>query len=357
MATLNTWPVIGAYGADFLRGIFGTRPVAILETGLYSSEDSLKQWANAMGLYARNLSVKLPRSNGADSNLFPTSHNDADQWIPEALIPIRGVKGEGAWQPYLTDSDGRTVACITAFQPDPIRPYAIVNVVAFDLNQTRLHFVLGTEEPISTADIQRPGSIPETDRKAGILVAMFNGGFKAYHGHYGAMADDAIAILAREGLATLAIDKEGGVQIGVWGEDIDPAGDWAAWRQNGLLLIRDGKITEKVYNSSMADWGNTIGGTTPIWRSGIGISADGSTLYYVAGPSLTIKTLTDSLLAAGAANAMQLDINDYWVHFVGVHTSGQNLVLTPLFPEKMDEDVGRYLTNYERDYFYITAIP
>jgi hypothetical protein len=112
-----------------------------------------------------------------------------------------------------------------------------------------------------------------------------------------------------------------------------------------------------VYSDSPSDWGYTVGGKSPTWRSGIGISADGMTLYYVCGPSLTIEALANSLLAAGSAEAIQLDINPYWVHFVAVRRDGNKLILDPLFPGQMKENIDRYLWNYTRDYFYVTGEP
>ena len=68
-------------------------------------------------------------------------------------------------------------------------------------------------------------------------------------------------------------------------------------------------------------------------------------------------SLADSMLAAGAANAIQLDINPYWVHFVAVHTDGKKLILEPLFPKMMKGNIDRYLWPYPRDYFYVTGMP
>ena len=51
-----------------------------------------------------------------------------------------------------------------------------------------------------------------------------------------------------------------------------------------------------------------------VWRSGVGITADGA-LVYVGGPGLNITDLADLLVRAGAVRAMELDINTDWVNF------------------------------------------
>ena len=149
----------------------------------------------------------------------------------------------------------------------------------------------------------------------------------------------------------------GGVFTSGRGVRISASPDWVAWRQNGPLVIQHGAINPRVYNNSPSDWGYVVGGGSPTWRSAISLSADGMTLYYVCGPSLTIEALANSLLASGSAEAIQLDINPYWVHFVAVRTDGKKLILEPLFPGPMNDNIDRYLWNYTRDYFYVTAGP
>lgn len=54
--------------------------------------------------------------------------------------------------------------------------------------------------------------------------------------------------------------------------------------------------------------GLTLGNAACVWRSGLGITADGA-LVYVGGPGLNVTTLADILARAGAVRAMELDIN------------------------------------------------
>ena len=86
------------------------------------------------------------------------------------------------------------------------------------------------------------------------------------------------------------------------------------------------------------------------------MSADEKTLFYFCGPSLSMEALAKSMQAAGAWNAIQLDINNYWVLFDKMQPSGSKLIPEPLLPRLMVANVDRYLWNYSRDYFYLTSI-
>jgi hypothetical protein len=171
------------------------------------------------------------------------------------------------------------------------------------------------------------------------------------------MADHIIALPPKDGLGTLAIYADGRVQICPWTPSLALSPDIVAWRQNGPLVIQDSAVNPQIISNSPKDWGYTVNDVSPTWRSGIGVSADQNTLYYFAGSKLSMSALAQGMLAAGAANALQLDINNYWVHFVAIRVKDGKLVPEPLFPEAMKENLDRYLNPYTRDFFYITLAP
>jgi hypothetical protein len=391
---LSYWPSVGAHGADLLRGILGDEAVARLEMVLFSAQDKLQQvefdlgmvkpsapWQNAGNTNGTIFAVSpslmpsqtfaptppasptLPPAVGEKAvqlpvpvpSVTPSPSSTPSAWQPMPATPLGNLAGEGIWTPYIQDSSGATVSYRTFLQPDPQRPYAVVAVVAIDLTHTRLHYVLGSIEPYSPDSPPRSGAIPPGDLVAGRLLATFNGGFKATHGHFGAMADGVTALPPRDGLGTLAIYQDGTVRMGEWGTEITPSPDISAWRQNGPLVIHNGQINPRIYNDSPKDWGYTVTDVSPTLRSGVALSADGKTLYYLVGPRLTMEALAKSMLAAGAANGMQLDINNFWVLFVAIHAENSKLVPEPLLPDQMKEFLDRYLHPYTRDYFYITA--
>jgi len=384
---IETWPAIGAQGADFLRSLIGDKAVAGLEMDFNQLQDSIQKlkyqlaqdtpsapW-NTLPTSAPVLvpttaltetTTSIPEIQtpaASQPTAAPTVLNTpvpADlpapsAWPPASLTPLGSYPEEGVWSAYIQDAQGDTVGYRTFLQPDPTRPYTLVAVVAIDLTHTHLHFVLGTTEPAGPNTAPRSGAIPEADRAVNVLLAAFNGGFKARHGQFGAMADGITALPPRDGLGTLAIYKNGRVDLGEWGTAITLTPDMVAYRQNGPLVIQQGRINPRIYNNSPQDWGYTVNDVSPTVRSGIGLSADEKTFFYFCGPSLSMEMLAKTMQAAGAWNSIQLDINNYWTLFVKFQPSGSRLTPEPLLPKLMVSNVERYLWNYSRDYFYITS--
>jgi hypothetical protein len=229
-------------------------------------------------------------------------------------------------------------------------------VVAFDLTAVDLNFVLGSEEPSLPNGARGNGRIPNADNVPGTLLAAFNGGFMATHGEYGAMSNELEVLPPKEGLATVAIGQDGHIQIGKWGEDILPDNNWLAWRQNAHLVVENGAITAETEANSLYYWSGSINGEVVTWRSGLGLSTDGRTLFYFAGPSLSMPTLGHVMVTAGVDQGMLLDINPYWVHFTTFHHDGEALTAESLLTD-MEQHVDRFLRMYARDFFYITLSP
>ncbi len=395
LAAVSLKPAYAAEGADLLRSIFGDEAVAKLEQAVFQVQDTFQRVQYNLGVKRVEapwqsgtkpavLQINTPRpvsttptpprsigtTTGVSAKALTPTPDIIQQptkvfatlpaptpWQPAPVRPLGDLDGEGIWTPYIQDATGQVVAYRTFLQPDPQRPYAVVGVVAFDLGHTRLHYVLGSDEPYSPNGPKRTGKMPADDLKPGYLLATFNGGFKATHGNYGAMADGIIAIPPRDGLATIGIYKDGRVQIGEWGSEITDSPDLVAWRQNGPPVVHQGQINPQIFNNSPKDWGYTVDDVSPTWRSALGISGDGQTLYFFAGSKLTMQALAQSILAVSAIEGLQLDINNYWVHFVAIRTDGTKLIPEPLFPDAMSENLDRYLHPYTRDFFYITSAP
>jgi hypothetical protein len=384
---LNTWPAFGAQGADFLRSLIGDKAVAGLEMKVNLVQDGLQKLKYQMGMETpaapwntlqpsvQNLSPTAPFTRTLTSipelqtptafqpTATPAIMNTPQPaytptpsvWQPAALIPLGKADGEGVWSEYIQDAEGVVVAYRTFLQPDPARPYTLVAVVAMDLTRTRLHFVLGTIEPAGENNQPRSGAIPQADRVAKVLLAAFNGGFKARHGQFGAMSEGLVALPPRDGLGTLMIYKSGRVSLEEWGPGSVMPPNVAAYRQNGPLVVQEGESNPRIHNNSPQDWGYTVNDVSPTVRTGIGLSLDEKTLFYFCGPSLSMEMLAKSMQAAGAWNAIQLDINNYWALFVKFQAEGSNLVPEALLPRLMVANIERYLWNYSRDYFYLTS--
>lgn len=362
---IENWAALAAQGSDILRMMVGDRLVATIENDFYQARDALHQWEQTIRPTAPESPWAVTKAPAPGSSVARSGSQTAQSaarvattpWHLPELSPLSHAPGEGRWTPITQDASGEPIIAKTFLHPDPQRPYAYAAVVAFDLNATRLHFVLGYDEPTSAVRLNRPGRVPANDLQPGVLLAAFNGGFKARHGQFGAMVDGVTVLPPRQDLGTVAIYADGHVAMGAWGTDLSASPDLVAWRQNGPLLIRNGVAADPATTDTPAVWGQIMGGKTATWRSGLGLSADGRTLYYAAGPSLTLTSLTRALLVAGAANAIQLDMNDYWVHMDTFTSVGSRLQPQPLLPEMATQGDRRFLDRYSRDFFYLTPAP
>src|SRR3954452_14681242 len=83
-------------------------------------------------------------------------------------------------------------------------------------------------------------------------------------------------------------------------------------RQNLVPLVEKGRVNPGCATGGEHEWGDTIGQTAFIDRSGFGVTATGEEVY-AAGPALSVCTLGAVLADAGVVRGMELDINPSWV--------------------------------------------
>ncbi len=258
-----------------------------------------------------------------------------------------------SWQTIGPTVAGRAVLKEAVVHPDPLRPYATAHLVLIDPAYVSLHLVAGTREPKSLTGIHGTGEIPVSPSIRSRVIAAFNAGFKSRDGHGGELADSKLYLPPKTGLGTVAIYRSGKVAIGSWGQEVLPSPQIVSFRQNLPLIIDHGILNPNIQNQK--DWGVTVGNSTRVWRSGLGITASGQ-LIYAAGHPLSARTLALALQSAGCRRAMQLDINNYWVTFNLYHWvtgNGGYLVGTKLTPS-MHRSANRYLSPDSRDFFYLT---
>jgi hypothetical protein len=133
--------------------------------------------------------------------------------------------------------------------------------------------------------------------------------------------------------------------------------DIKAVRQNLSLLVDQGVPAPDLASNYQARWGGTLGNSLYVWRSGVGIDRNGG-LIYAGGPAMSVQTLADVLLRAGAYNAMELDINTVWVSmhsYLGGDT-GTPMQAFKLLPS-MQRPVNRHLETGSRDFIAMFAKP
>ncbi len=126
-----------------------------------------------------------------------------------------------------------------------------------------------------------------------------------------------------------------------------------AIRQNGPLILDAGHVTPDVISGGYRVWGRTTTNSMYTWRSGIGLTPNGN-LIYAVGPSLTAATLARALQAGGATEAMQLDINSYWVRFATFTPKGNGQYYYESILSTLQNGGGSYLHGYNKDFFYLT---
>ncbi len=353
----------GAALADMLRATLGPTLTAQVESWYLGINDTFHQLQYHVSGQKTTApwTIQSVRVTPTSTSTHPSTSSTAVTFAPMQLSPLQvlitpAIDGEGIWQPEVqstatTNIPSLPIIARTFLRPDPVRPYAIVTMLRFDTRFMRLHMVAGTTEPGGPRGVTGSGIIPVADRQA--LLAAFNGGFKYADGQYGMMSNGVTYVPARPNTATIAVTKEGQIFIGAWG--VDPRltannPDLVAWRQNAALLINHEVINPLTQDG--AAWGGTVLNSTYTWRSGIGITADGS-LVYAAGNSLSAQTLGVALHDAGAIMAMQTDINPYWVRAFLYSYQQQQLSITKLNPS-MQGTGYEYLNGTGRDFFYLT---
>lgn len=341
------------------RRYFGSGVVATIENGFYSLTDAVQRaYYHLTGHVASTPSL----AKSVATRLAAT-------WHPAAPVPVLGqlphdiavpaswpgAAGEGVWRPVGPDIGGAPAMEETFLHPDAARSWATTYLVWINPAALRLHYVPGTEEPVSLSGIHGTGVFPNDPSVERRIVAAFNAGFKSESTAFGAMSDGELYAPAVPGIATLAIYQDGRVALGAWGTDAVLQAGIASFRQNLPLIVDRGAVSPRLDQPKA--WGIVVGNSTYVWRSGIGITARGD-LVYAAGDPLSAFTLARSLQAAGAIRAMQLDINSYWVTFnfynwVQAGSGQGNLVGTKLSAD-MVRPPSRFLTPDTRDFFYLT---
>ncbi len=362
------FPGVGANTADLLRGALGPQPVAVLESTSFQIQDAINQLRSRLD----GGRVQISLSSQRQSSLQASGKSGESAPMPAAIAAsaaatLRNGAAQSpnvvwdapniGWQAYGPSVNGGPVMAQALLTLDPQRPYAAIVLVRVDLSKVQLHVVPGflepSHDPTVLKAISNPGTTPSAD--LGQLIAGFNGGFKAVNGHYGMMVDGVTLLPPVPGIATLAVYNDGQVRIGVWGTDILPSPNMVAYRQNCPPIIQAGQINPLVSVNNPSIWGETISNQDVTWRTAVGISQDGHYLIYAVGNATGIPTLAEALQQAGAYNAMQLDINRHYAHFVTYQaTSHGSMTAIPLL-DQMENVPTLYLVAHSRDYFYLTA--
>ena len=276
---------------------------------------------------------------------------------PDPLVPFvtPPLAGEGEWRPAGRWVDGYPAVFVTTLRADGGPPDPVAGVAWMDTKLVRATLYSGSVSPGGgpwrySAPIEAP--------EASVLVCAFNGGFKMADARGGYFSESKTVVPLVSGAASFVVYRDGSSALGVWGRDVTMTPDVVAVRQNLTLLVDGG---QPVADLSPGDagplWGSTLGHVPHVYRSGLGIRADGS-LVYVAAPSLDVVQLAHLLVRAGSVRAMQLDINPLWPTFATyapiLSQTAAPANGTDLLPS-MAGGPGRFFTSWGRDFITLSS--
>jgi hypothetical protein len=259
------------------------------------------------------------------------------------------IPGEGQWRPLGRDVRGVPAMYATYLRPDAVHTSLLAAVAWIDPRLVRVVQYAGAVEPGGTGWAHQ---LPISPTVRPQLLAMFNSGFKMEDAQGGYYDSGRYAGPLRVGAAALWITSDGVPHVGQWGRDATLTPNVAEVRQNLDLIVDGGRPAPGVQLNDPAKWGWTLGNKVLVWRSGLGETANGA-LVYVGGPGLSVYTLAQLLVRAGAVRAMELDINTDWVDFftyapgpAGAPTGdlAVNKLLADMYPSAND-----YLSASSRD--------
>jgi hypothetical protein len=272
---------------------------------------------------------------------------------PPQLASLAGaaLPGEGVWR-VIGSVGGQPAIYSTFLRASSVYSSYVSGIVS--MNQKLVSFQLrpGSEDPGPGNWGAQPWIPPGT--RAGLL-ATFNGGFKINQSGGGFYLNGSTAGALTDGVASEVYYRDGQIAVGIWGQTVGMTPDVVGVRQNLHLIVQNDVVPSSVDNNVETSWGATLGGGYYVWRSGIGITADGRVIF-VYGPALNVRELAELLQRAGAVNAMQLDINPEWTDFMYYSPARDPASPSPaaLLPNQQ-APADRYYSVFGRDFTAVYA--
>ena len=204
------------------------------------------------------------------------------------------LHGEGIWHPAGRRVGGIPAVYETWVRPDAVHTSLVIGVAWMDTKLLRATLYSGSTIP---GGGPYPHTAPVSASAAKSMVAAFNAGFLMNNANGGYYTGGKTIMPLRRGAASFVIYRNGSANIADWGRDASLTPDVVAVRQNLDLLVDHGKPVTGLNPNDTTQWGFTLGNAVYVWRSGVGITANGA-LVYAGGPGLNITTLADILARA-----------------------------------------------------------
>jgi hypothetical protein len=276
--------------------------------------------------------------------------------VPAPITPFTtAVAGEGQWHPAGRLVQGLPAVYEAFMRPDAVHTSVVIGVAWMDTRLLRATQYSGSYVP---GDGPWTYTAPVTKDAASTMVAAFNSGFRLKDSQGGYFAEGKTVWPLRAGAASFVVYDNGTASVGQWGRDFTSTSGIGSVRQNLDLLVDNGQPVPGLNANDTTKWGFTLGNAVFVWRSGLGVTANGA-LVYAGGPGLNITTLADVLARAGAVRAMELDINPAWVNLATYNPIPPETYAAPtngsLLLPQMSGGTTRYFSPWDRDFITMSA--
>lgn len=301
----------GVRTVEWLRGHGGASVVGWTEELWYSWHQPAVGGRPGAGLIPSARGAAVAPRRAARSVHSTPRRGPLPAPAPMASIARPALAGEGVWHGLGRPVDGVPAMYAAFLRPDAVHTSLVTGIVWMDPKVLSFQLFAGGQEP---GGAPWPLMAPVPVRLRPRLVAAFNSGFRLQDAGGGYYADGRTAKPLVPGAASLVFYRNGTATVAKWDRDVAMGPDVSAVRQNLSLIVDAGRPVEGLQSGPVLSWGATVGGKVLVWRSGIGVTADGA-LVYAAGDGLSAYSLADVLVHAGALRAMELDINSTWVNF------------------------------------------
>lgn len=339
---------IGLRSVEWIRGHGGAGLVVAAENFWYNHHPPPKGGKPPPGFIPNRSTPTTAVTSTAGATILPTPAP-----IPPIVSPA--IPNEGTWAPIGRDVNGSPAIYAAYLRPDAVHTSLVTGVAWMDPKLLTAKLFAGSQEP---GGGPWPYSAPIPASLQDSLVATFNSGFRLQDAQGGYYAYGKTAVPLVQGAASLVIYTNGTLNIGAWGTgSFTMAPDIAAVRQNLTLIVDNSSPVPGIASGSYAQWGATVGNAVLVWRSGVGITANGA-LLYAAGYDLSAYSLANVLARAGAVRAMEMDINSDWTDYFSFNPApgqpAQPSNGTRLLPD-MIQGPSRYFESEPRDFVAMFA--
>lgn len=227
-------------------------------------------------------------------------------------LPQSMSRGEQNWPPRIPHSDSSDLKWVNAslcqqsdcpvmeLNAPTLKRLGSVNIVAFDSRRLGLQYSAGRKYPRSSTGLVGGGRLPSKVSEQAILAIPAT----TRHGSalLGAISMGRVLVPPAAGRPTMLMGTDGQVGFGIWAdEQLDT--DWSSLWQGHEPMIEGGLVVQ----STVQKAGGILGrnGESRVFRSGIGLSAEGHILY-AYGRSVSMEVLAKAMVQAGGVFAVPL---------------------------------------------------